>query len=311
MVSSALRRFVKRFFVFLNILLVLVFLVACLTPIVNPSEWWIHGFFSLATPYLVVLLLMTLVFWLITKPIWALLPFLTLCLGYQQVSVVFAWNGNTLFTKRKPENCLRIVNWNIQGFNGMSRSKNLKNLVREEIAASILKFKPDVICLQEFNSGQWENNIALFTPTHPYHYFSKDFSSNNGQYHSGSIIFSKYPMLDSGRLAYPNEESLIFADLKKGNQTIRVYTTHLQSFKFKENDYKNIERIKESSEVNLSESKSLVRKMKKAYMTRGAQADQVKKALSQSPYPLVICGDFNDVPNSYTYFTIRQSLQDA
>ena len=51
--------------------------------------------------------------------------------------------------------------------------------------------------------------------------------------------------------------------------------------------------------------------MKLAYQKRGVQTNMVQKALNESPYPSVICGDFNDVPNSYTYFNIRQDWQDA
>ena len=97
----------------------------------------------------------------------------------------------------------------------------------------------------------------------------------------------------------------------KGTDTLRIFTTHLQSFKFKKGDYENIEKIKGSENNAFSASKSLIRKMKLAYQKRGIQTDIVQKALRESPYPSLICGDFNDVPNSYTYFNIRQDWQDA
>jgi endonuclease/exonuclease/phosphatase family metal-dependent hydrolase len=58
-------------------------------------------------------------------------------------------------------------------------------------------------------------------------------------------------------------------------------------------------------------SKSIVKKLKRAYGFRGGQADIVREQLDKSPFPVIICGDFNDVPNSYTYFHIRGNLQDA
>ena len=61
----------------------------------------------------------------------------------------------------------------------------------------------------------------------------------------------------------------------------------------------------------LEASRSLAKKLKNALGLRGYQADTVRKQLDASPYPLIICGDFNDVPNSYTYFHIRGNLQDA
>ena len=51
--------------------------------------------------------------------------------------------------------------------------------------------------------------------------------------------------------------------------------------------------------------------MKDAFSFRGQQADYVQDLIGNSPFPQVICGDFNDVPNSYTYFKMRGERRDA
>ena len=61
----------------------------------------------------------------------------------------------------------------------------------------------------------------------------------------------------------------------------------------------------------LMASRSLAKKLKGALGLRGYQADTVRRQLDACRVPYVICGDFNDVPNSYTYFQIRGNLQDA
>ncbi len=311
MAKGWIRRTTKKFFIIVNAIIVLFFLIAALSPYINPNQIWLHGLLALTTPYLILALILFTLFWLISKPIWSLMPIIALLIGWQQISVVFAWTGNSIFTKRKAENHFRIVNWNVQSFNGLSKDALAKKLVRNEVASSILKTYPDVICLQEFNNAEAENNISLFKSTHRYYFFSKDHKRNDGTYQSGCIIFSKYPIIDSGRVVFPSEESLIYADLLKGNDTIRVFTTHLQSFKFKKKDYADIEKIKESDESSFSASLSIMRKMKAAYKKRGIQADLVRNALNKSPYPSVITGDFNDVPNSYTYFNIKGDKNDA
>ncbi len=305
------RRTTKTIFLSINILIGMVFLVACLSPYINPNDFWLHGFMSLITPYLILVLIIFILLWLISNPIWALLPLLCLIVGYKQVSVAFAWHGNSGYSKRKSENSIRLVDWNVQSFNGLTNDLNAKKLVRHEVAASILKTHPDIICLQEFNSAASENNIALFTPTHPFYYFSADHKGRASDYKSGCIIFSKYPIINSGKTDFPSEESLIYTDLLKGLDTIRIFTTHLQSFKFKQQDYADIQKIKASDEVSIHASMGIMRKMKAAYKKRGIQTDMVVKELEKSPYPFLICGDFNDVPNSYAYFNIRGDRQDA
>ncbi len=62
----------------------------------------------------------------------------------------------------------------------------------------------------------------------------------------------------------------------------------------------------------LENSRNIFSKLKRAAIIRAGQTDIVKQTLAVSPHPYIITGDFNDVPNSYTYFTIKSNgLQDA
>jgi endonuclease/exonuclease/phosphatase family metal-dependent hydrolase len=311
MAKSFFRRATKTVFIAVNLIISGLFLIACLSPYVNPARWWLNGFTGLIVPYLVLALILFIIFWLTVRPRIALIPLITLLIGWQQLNVVFAWHPGAGFTKRKPTNSLRILDWNVQSFNGMSKNKEVKKLIPNELAASVLRREADVVCLQEFNTATNADNISLFSKQYPYHYFSKDYERDSGRYQSGCIIFSRYPVIDSGRIKYPVAESLIYITIVKGPDTIRVYTTHLQSFKFKKEDYNDMEKIKEQDNERFAASKSLLRKMKLAFSRRGIQANMVRDEIDKSPYPVIICGDFNDVPNSYTYFRIKGDRQDV
>jgi endonuclease/exonuclease/phosphatase family metal-dependent hydrolase len=104
---------------------------------------------------------------------------------------------------------------------------------------------------------------------------------------------------------------LISADLLVNGKKIRIYTTHLQSVLFQKNDYRNIEIIKSANDSMMAASRSIVKKLRQGYAFRGGQADLVRNKLDSCPYPEIICGDFNDVPNSYTYFHIKGKRQDV
>jgi len=315
--AGAVRRFAKKFFIILNILLSIVFITACLGPFLNPARWWLVGFLGLALPYLVIIHIFAIIFWLAMKPKWALLSLLSLAVGYRQIAVLFAWNVNSKFAQQKRTGNMRIVDWNVGNMYGMSKNSEQRKHNRTEIADAVIKLDPDIVCLQEFNhsekQGPQADNISLFSNKYPHYFFSKDYNKEDGFYQYGSIIFSKYPIINSGKIKYEGAgiESLIYADCLKDKDTVRVYTTHLQSFKFTESDYKGMEKIKQQDDEMLSASESIFKKMKLAFSRRDIQAAIVNKAISNSPYPSFICGDFNDVPNSYAYFHIRTDRQDA
>jgi len=311
MAKSFFRRAGKTLLITINAVVSLLFLIACLSPYVNPAHWWMNGFTGLIVPYLVLALIFFIILWLFAKPVLVLIPLLTLAIGWQQLTVVFAWHPGSGFTKRKHDNVLRIVDWNVQSLIGLSKNKLVKNSIPNELAESAMKLQPDVICMQEFNTAAHADNISLFKKQYPYYFFSKDYLGANSGYQSGCIIFSRYPILDSGKIKYPVAESLIYVDILKGPDTLRIYTTHLQSFKFKKTDYDDLEKIRDQDDESLAASKSIFRKMKLAFSRRGIQANMVREEIDKSPYPSVICGDFNDVPNSYAYFQIKGDRQDA
>jgi endonuclease/exonuclease/phosphatase family metal-dependent hydrolase len=298
----------------------LVFLIACLSPYINPDNWPIIGFLALLVPYLVVALLFSIIFWLIVKPVLSLLPFITLLLGWKQLAVIVAWHAGATFTAAtKTDSTIRLITWNVRGMYGISTNPYKQQRDRLQIFATIRDLNPDIVCLQEFNTSYNQKrptalNLQMFGEVFPYHYFSKDYVSASKTSAAGSIIFSKHPIVFSDKIKFPgnSSESLLYADIAIGRDTIRSFTTHLQSYKFNSNDYADIEKIKSNdADVLSSASENIYSKMKLAFQQRAQQSAIVREAIKQSPYPSIVCGDFNDVPNSNTYFTIRGPRQDA
>lgn len=317
MPRTILRQLTRNFFLIPTILFCVLFLIGCLSPFLNPATWWWIGFLSLLQPYLICLLILAVIFWLAAKPIIALIPICSLLIGTKQIRSIFAFNGISNFNITKEADYIRIVSWNVGNLNGMSKRKNALQHSREEIANTILSLHPDIICLQEFNhsntQGKQADNIGLFSDEYPYYYFSKDINKRNGFYQAGSIIFSKYPIIDTARFAYPKDikESFIYTDIKRAKDTIRIYNAHLQSFRLGDADYANIDRITTDENISVSDSKSLFKKMKLAFTRRGVQAAFIMEKTADCPHKSIVCGDFNDVPGSYVYLTIKQNRKDA
>lgn len=317
MAKSIFRRLFKKLFILLTLPVCACFVIASFSTYISPAKWWPIGFLGLMQPYLIVLLFFMVIFWMAAKPVLALIPAISLLIGWSHVRTIFAVRWPASFELAIADSCIRIVSWNVGSMNGRSDAKAPRINGRKEIAASIQHVNPDIICLQEFNhsetQGEQADNIALFEEQYPHHYFSKDYVKGKGFYESGSIIFSKYPIIHSGKIKYPKplSESFIYIDIVKDQDTIRIYTAHLQSFKFNSSDYQNIDRLSNQDEDALLSSKSTVVKMKKAFQRRAVQADIIQEHLTHIPYKSVICGDFNDVPGSYVYLHIRQNRKDA
>jgi len=71
--------------------------------------------------------------------------------------------------------------------------------------------------------------------------------------------------------------------------------------------------IKNSDKIEKSRSKTkrIFYKFKTAFQKRALQVNIVSEHIKDSPYPVIVCGDFNDTPVSYTYHQISKNLNDA
>lgn len=315
--ASRFRLFTRRFFIYTNIIVVILFLLACLVPVLNPQSWWFISFLGLAFPFLLVIVIIYMLVWLFTLRRFALISAIALVLGLKNILVLVAFHGGSSFHQTKKTGEVRIVSWNVARFIEMKRNNNKGSQTRMQMMELLEKQQADIVCLQEFFHSydpEWYPNIDYISKTlnYPYWYFSHDLDAD--KHFSGSIIFSRYPIIDSGMVRYPRPtlpDALVHADIKVNNDTIRVYTTHLQSLQFGKSDYQKLRDIKEGEDQLLSNSKTIFSKWKLAVANRSIQADIIEKVLEDSPYPRIFCGDLNDVPNSYTYFTVKGDMQDA
>ena len=132
--------------------------------------------------------------------------------------------------------------------------------------------------------------------------------------HFGIIIFSRYPIVRKQTVSfYPNDYNSIFQyiDVLKGEDTIRVFNIHLQSLRFSRANLKYIDDPTIEEDKTLKESKSILGKFKRGFLKRQIQADRIRAEVDKSPYPVILAGDFNDLPNSYACQTIGGNMKNA
>lgn len=322
---ATIRNFSRRLFVVSNIVAVILFLLACANSFLHPGRWWFISLLGLIFPLLLLLVVGLFIFGLFFRSCrrWSLLSLVALLLGWPNIHSFWAFHPGQHFNfqQEKPPHSLRVLTWNCRSFDEFITRKKGSSGHRIKMMEFIGEQNADVVCLQEFyntRKGQ-DTNLAYIRDRldYPYSYFSRDYARPDGMYEGGVAIFSRYPFTDSLIMHYSQQEltrateSLIAVDIRAGNDTVRVFTTHLQSVLFRSKDFHDLEIIKNVDDSILSASRSIAKKLRYAFRQRGDQAEQVRAQLDKSRYPALICGDFNDVPNSYTYFTIRGGWKDA
>lgn len=317
---GSLRTFTIRFFTFLNIGVGILFLLACCNAWLHPEKWWLIAMLAFIFPILLLLLLLLMFFWLIAAPRLALISLLCLIIGWKNIHAFYGFNPAPQNFSVKETGSIRIMTWNVRSWDEFSTRRQSASGHRLPMLELVGKQKADILCFQEFYepADSARSNIRYIRKTlgYPFVFFSRDYHNHLNKYESGSIIFSRFPMVATSQLRFGTDSirktgSLIYADLDINGKIVRVYTTHLQSVLFKPRDFHNVEIIRNAEDSMIEASRSIVKKLKSALALRGHQADTVRKELDKCPYPLVICGDFNDVPNSYVYFHIRGNLRDA
>jgi endonuclease/exonuclease/phosphatase family metal-dependent hydrolase len=314
---ARLRAFFLKTTIVINFILAAVFLLACLVPYLDPVKWWFISWLGFIFPFLMMLLIVSIFFWLFLKPGYSLLLLVVLLVGWKSISAFFAFHFSKEFNYKKPADVLRVVTWNVARFIEIKKNNNNGSQIRLKMMEQLLDQDADILCLQEFHSSalnDYYDNISYIQRKlhYPYYYFS--FDEDGGKQYYSSIIFSRLPIIDSGLIYYPRpslHEPLLHADIKFNDDTIRIFTTHLQSVQFKKKDYQMINEIKNYEDSIVSNSKTIFSKLKKGIVRRSVQANVIKEQLQKSTHPVVFCGDFNDVPNSYAYFTVRGDMQDA
>ena len=220
------------------------------------------------------------------------------------------------------------MSWNVAQFDILNYKKD--HSVYNNMIDLINRYQPDIACFQEMVAGDSvvDLNNAYYRKFSFYsivdfeislhfadEYYSYNWKENYLYYqHFGIITFSKYPIINRHTIAtYPYDYNSIFqyVDIVKGSDTLRVFNIHLQSLKFSPTNLQYIDNPSIESEADVQKSKNIINKFKTGFLKRKVQADRVKEEINKSPYPVIVCGDFNDVPNSYAYETIGNGLQNA
>jgi endonuclease/exonuclease/phosphatase len=306
--SMRIRTIFHAFSAVITAVCALLLLVSYLAAIVSPADFWIPGLLGLVSPILLAINLITLIYWLVQWKSVALIPAVAIVLGLPLFVDYFRfrpphppYEGSYDFSVMSYNvNLFRLYSW------ANSPSTEL------EVAALYDSLGADILCLQEFYTDSTKfperDAIQLFGPNAHIHYTSR----LNGRMF-GLGTFTRLPIVDSGTLEFPGSfNATIFTDVVCQSDTIRIYNTHLQSFRLQRHNLAFLRSPKfDSAARPLMEMGDIAHRLRTALRLRAQQVAMLRRHIERSPYPVVLCGDFNDSPISYSYRHLRSLLHDA
>lgn len=291
--------------------------VAILAQYISPETSWIVSLFGFAFFSLFVINVFFLVYWAFSKRKFVILPLFMFLAGIKNVTGIIQFNIPDSPKKTESENKgVKIMSYNVRLFDLYNWSKNLET--REKIFDLISDEAPDILCLQEFfnsDEGDFQNlDTIVKVQKAKYYHFAKNITLRNVD-HWGMATLSYYPIVNKGEIKIGEEGTnnmAIFTDIKINGDTIRVYNVHLQSIKFQYKDYEFVQKIEQNKNIpEVEGSKIIFARLKKAFIKRASQAEVLRGHINSSPYPVVLCGDFNDTPVSYVYGVLSGNMKDA
>ena len=286
--------FNKAIFLF-NIVLTVITFLAYVLPFLAPKFFPFLSVLTLVLPLFLILNTLFFIYWIIQLKRQVVLSGIVLILGITFINKFYKFSTTDV---TKEESDFVVMSYNVRLFN------IFEWLPSDDVATDIRTFindqNPDILCIQEYSENA---NVDLRVYKYKYIFMQ------GNQIKSGQAIFSKYPIIDKGNIELPeSDNAIIYADIRKGSDTIRVYDMHLESIKISP----DVNEIQENVHViDQQKSQQVMKRISKAFEKQQIQAEILKEHKDNCSYPIIICGDMNNSAFSYVYRNIKGNLNDC
>lgn len=271
---------------FINSLIALALLFSYILPFISPKSSPGFTVLSLAVPLLIVINILFIVYWVVRLKKYFLFSTIAIILGFGYISLIYKFSEKKVLLNDD----MKIMSYNVRMFNHYKWSD--KDSIAQKAYDFIKEKNPDILTLQEFYQA---DNLQI---SYPYQYIKTKSKTNK----FGLAIYSNYPIINSGSLDFKHSaNNIIFADVVKEKDTIRIYNIHLESLKIN------------PSKENFGEKNSdkLIDRMKAAFKEQALQAEQFLEHEKRWKGKTIVCGDFNNTAFSWVYRRISKNKQDA
>jgi endonuclease/exonuclease/phosphatase family metal-dependent hydrolase len=275
-----------------------------LTPDISPELYWYTAFLPFLIPAFWLLNLVFIIIWAFKRSWYIFIPLFAIFFGYKYLERTYSLS---FFHERKQED-FKVLSYNVRVFNTYSHLADSGFVSTMKMIRWVTNNNSDIKCFQEFVNYPKDtmlHTIEKIKKNNPYAYCNA-FFINPDSFTIGMAIFSKHPIVGSGAIRFREKTNnqAIYADIKIKNDTVRVYNVHLQSMSIDEKDLIG---------DNTSKSRyvKVLLRYKRGAIIRSRQVDRVIDHIESSPYRVIVCGDFNETPYTYSYEKLNDRFYNA
>ena len=280
---------------FFNIVLTVLTFLAYVLPFLAPKFFPFLSVLTLVLPLFLIVNGLFFIFWMLQLKRQMILSGIVLVLGITFVNKFYKFSSNDQAFEEKD---FVVMSYNVRLFNLFQWIE--RESVKDEMKAFIDEQNPDILCIQEYSETA---NVDLRVYKHKFIFMQ------GNKIKTGQAIFSKFPIIDQGNIEFPESDNLIvYADIRKGSDTIRVYNMHLQSIKISP----DVSEMQEHVEtIDQQKSQMVFKRIGEAFTKQQLQAEILVRHKKECNYPMIICGDMNNSAFSYVYRSIKGNLNDC
>jgi endonuclease/exonuclease/phosphatase family metal-dependent hydrolase len=307
------RTFVRKVLFAVNVIFALGLLASSSAHFIDPNIFLLPSFFGIAFLPFLILNMIGFIFWLFAKIRNSWLSLVAVLLSIPSINHHFAY-GNP---SESLDHEIKVMTYNVRLFDLYNWSSNKQT--RDLLLGYFSKEDADIICLQEFfnsNDKKYFNTLDTLLKVQKATYVHADYTAklHKGKSQFGIATLSRFPIVNKQliKLDTAGHNIAVYSDIKTDQGIIRVFNVHLASVHLSGMEKDLNDHIEQQDqEKQWNDLKIMSSKLAGGFKKRAKQADVIRAEIEQSPYPVVVCGDFNDTPGSYAYHTIKGDLKDA
>ena len=296
------KKVLNPIFYVLNSFVAIGFILALVAPYVPPDRLSLFAFAATGFPILLLVNILFLIWWLVQFHKLAIFHILMLALGYSAIHRTYGL-GST-YKAFEQDQKLRVMTYNVRNFNIWNWLDDPE--ITQKIEQLIRKEDPDIILFQEYHR---RGRIKL--EDYPYKILGE--LDNGGA--AGLAIYSKFDFESAERIVVGKDRittNLLKVRIKWKDRKLSIYNLHLASVGLEQSEY---ETLKNPDQKNSDDLKSglirIIKLLNQAYQRRTGQVKTLNQHFGEDDDLVIFGGDFNDVPQSYTYHTISNKLTDS